>query len=241
MGEKLNEYPYTKLYEAFYSSDVEAFKALIHDPINQITPETLTKFMKSRGTLSSEKKEFINALYRAGGTIDPSTLYAYLRHVSTHPVWQGCMDYDSETFQNALDHLHPRDPDVIKKLLGCGTDENNDQTMRIFRFAKQENCDFESEGYDTPGLHLRLHCRRNFVGDRINTPEEHIDILTQAGIDVAEYPFLLSDSLMYGKPGIPRALVNAGIPLSAAYDQAPPEYLDNQWYLDAIAREFPED
>ena len=234
-----NEYPYTKLSKAFNSSDVEAFKALIHDPIDPITPETATKFMYFHCQVS--QKEFVNALYDAGGTVHIHKLCQYIDDTSTHPVWGGFMEYDSETFQNALDHLHPRDHDVIIKLLGCGTDENNDQTMRIFRFAKQENCDFESEGYDTPGLHLRLHCRRNFVGDRINTPEEHIDILTQAGIDVAEYPFLLSDSLMYGKPGIPRALVNAGIPLSAAYDQAPPEYLENQWYLDAIAREFPED
>ena len=36
MGEKLNEYPYTKLTRAFNSSDVEAFKALIHDPTDPI-------------------------------------------------------------------------------------------------------------------------------------------------------------------------------------------------------------
>ena len=172
MGEKLNEYPYTKLYEAFYSSDVEAFKALIHDPTDTITPETARKFINLRG-LSSRNIEFINALYRAGGTIDINTLYMYIANVSTHPVWQGCMDYDGDVFQNALDHLYPRDHDVIIKLLGCGTDENNDQTMRIFRFAKQENCDFESEGYDTPGLHLRLYCRRNRIGDRINTRRTH--------------------------------------------------------------------
>jgi hypothetical protein len=240
MGEKLNEYPYTKLTRAFNSSDVEAFKALIHDPTDPITPETATRFMYLT-TLFPEKKEFVHALYQAGRTIDFISLHTYINNVSTHPLWGGFMDYDSETFQNALDHLHPRGPDVIRQLLECGTGENNDQTMRVFRFAKQENYVSDSRGYGPFEDYLELHCHKNFVGDRINTPEEHIDILIQAGIDVAEYPHLLSDALMYGKPGIPRALVNAGIPLSAAYDEAPPEYLDNQWYLDAIAREFPED
>ena len=114
----------------------------------------------------------------------------------------------------------------------------NDANMRLFRFVKQENYGGGTPGYNTFDDKLRLHCR---VLGETNTPDDQVAILTQAGINLEEYPFLLSDSLMYGKPGIPRALVNAGIPLSAAYDQAPPEYLDNQWYLDAIAREFPED
>jgi hypothetical protein len=114
----------------------------------------------------------------------------------------------------------------------------NDANMRLFRFVKQENYGGGTPGYNTFDDKLRLHCR---VLGETNTPDEHVAILTQAGIDVAEYPFLLSDSLMHGDPGILRALVDAGIPLSAAYDQAPPEYLENQWYLDAIAREFPED
>jgi hypothetical protein len=239
---------YRKLTDLFISSDFESFTKLMNDENKPITSTTASNVLGSILRRSDpSKKEFVKELCRAGGTVEAHHVCWYLDKCTPDEEEDviGFIEYDSDIFQLALDHVHPRDPDSIGMLMGhIGVFSENDTKVRVFRFLKQENYVANSRGYNTFDAELRFHCR---VLRETNTPDEHVAILTQAGIDVAEYPFLLSDSLMASSAisprnhGIPRALVNAGIPLSAAYDHAPPEYLDNQWYLDAIAREFPED
>lgn len=242
------------ILNAFYDSDFENFAYILTSYRDGIDPSAII----SLGVNSADpsKRCFFQALYRAGATIDVFDIRRYL--LSTVKDYEDDEDnednesiddsdshiikYDGNIFQDFLDHMHPKDQDSLKKLitnvLAYGT---IDAITRMFRFIiQQKNA---GNHVDTLNDILCQYCRMYGFDERFPvdrgpeySPRDHIGILTNAGMDLASYPFLLLDALVYYTPGIPRALVEAGIPLSVAYDI--PAYTEDGTYIDTINMEF---
>jgi hypothetical protein len=108
-----------KLTDLIMSSDFESFTKLMNDENKPITSTTASNVLGSIIRRSDpSKKEFVKELCRAGGTVEAHDVCRYLDKCSTEEDGVGYLEYDSDIFQLALDHVHPRDPDSIGMLMG---------------------------------------------------------------------------------------------------------------------------
>ena len=247
-----------KLHDTITNRDFEELKRILET--NQIPVEELNNYvdlyMNRAGKTTQDElgmKRCIDELFRLGATCSLYCIAQYIKRAT----------YDDDKFQYILDHMFPKDHDTIAKMLkDVIANGENAAITKALRFAKNENF---VEGRNTPYSNMLtlgdlfvIHIQTYYPSLDISNGEEpfnwsvyskrfkdpsytakiHLDAITHAGIDLTLYPGLLVCALIYYEPGMPSALVDAGIPLRIAYEA--PEYDEFAEYRDNISKEFHE-